>query len=335
MSVRALVCDAWCHYSQLSLREVEPPAMRAGCVRVRVCYAAVSHGQRVVMEGRYQRKPPRPFSPGSEIAGIVLEVAPDVRHLRPGDRVAAAIDWGGYAQEAVVTQETAWRIPDGVAMELAATLPITWATAWCALHWRGRISSGQTVAVFGAAGGVGLAAVALARRAGARVLAVAGSPERLSVARMHGAHEGILRNAPDLVERLKAWSGGGLDVLFDPVGGALTLDGLRCMAPEGRMLLVGFASEDIPALPANLLLVKNVEAVGVFFGHYIGWGKTDERKRFAPRLAAMMEELFGAVLAGQIRPESPAIYPLDRFAEAFDSLVQRRSRGRVLLRLVS
>jgi NADPH2:quinone reductase len=334
--MRAVVCDRWCHYSELKLLDVAPPALPAGCVRIRVHHACVTFGQTLVVEGRYQRKPPHPFSPGSEVSGVVIETAPDVTAFQAGDRVAAAIDWGGYAEEAIATQETVWRVPDAVGLDVAASLPITWGTSYAALHWRAGLQAGQTLLVFGAAGGVGLAAVQLGRRAGARVIAVAGSQERVDIALAHGAHLGIVHGAPDLGKRIKALNGGeDVDVVYDPVGGELFMQALRCTAPEGRILVVGFAGGDVPRIPANLLLVKNIDVIGFFFGLYIGWGARDERRRHAPRLKAMMDVLFAGVERGELRPASSASYPLHAFREAFDSVVQRRSSGRVLLDVAS
>lgn len=332
--MRAVLCERWCHYSELALREVTPAPLSSGCVRIRVHYAAVTFGQTLVVQGKYQRKPPDPFSPGCEISGVVSEAAADVTGLAIGDRVAAAIDWGGYAEEAIATQETVWRVPGGLGLDVAASLPITWGTSYAALHWRARLQPGQTLLVHGAAGGVGLAAVELGRLAGARVIAVAGSQERVDLALAHGADLGIVHGGPDLGKRILALNDGrGVDVVYDPVGGELFMQSLRCTAPEGKILVIGFAGGEVPQIPANLLLVKNIDVIGFFYGLYIGWGATDERKRHAPRLREMMEVLFQAALDGRLRPARSTQYPLEEFSAAFDSVVRRASTGRVLLRI--
>ena len=334
--MRAVMCRRWCHYGELQLEDVPAPPLPPGCVRIRVHYACVTFGQTLVVEGRYQRKPPHPFSPGSEVSGIVAEVAPDVTGFIVGDRVAAAIDWGGYAEEAIATQETVWHVPDGIALDVAASLPITWGTSYAALHWRARVQPGQSLLVFGAAGGVGLAAVQLGRLAGCKVIAVAGSQERVDLALRHGADLGLVHGGSDLGRRIKVLNGGrDVDVVYDPVGGSLFMQALRCTAPEGKILVVGFAGGDVPQIPANLLLVKNIEVIGFFFGLYIGWGAADERKRHAPRLKEMMRTLFTEVQAGRLLPASSGVYPLESFREAFDSVVQRSSSGRVLLRVAA
>lgn len=332
--MRAVVCASWDGYRSLRQAELAPPVLRPGSVRIRVHYATAGFAVTLLTAGQYQRKPPLPFVPGTEIAGIVTEVAADVTGLRIGDPVAAIIDWGGYAEEAVAATENVWPVPPGVDLADACCVPATYGTAHVSLHWRARLEPGQTVLVFGAAGGVGLAAVELARLAGAHVIAVARTPERVALAMAHGAHEGLPGDTPQLGRMLKERTGGrGVDVVFDPVGGTAFEEALCCTAPEGRILVIGFASGDIPQIPANILLVKNIEVIGVNMGLYSGWTPVDERKRHAPRMAAMMQVLFGHLAAGRIRPQHSAIYPLEQVVEAFDAVVARAATGRVLLQV--
>jgi NADPH2:quinone reductase len=190
------------------------------------------------------------------------------------------------------------------------------------------------MAVFGAAGGVGLTAVQLGRLAGLKVIAIAGSQARVDLALAHGAHAGLVHGGGDLGARIKALNGGqGVDIVYDPVGGDLFPEALRCLRPEGRVLVIGFASGEIPQIPANLLLVKNIDVIGFNFGLYIGWGLTDERETYRERLAAMVRTLFEAIASGDLSPPPSAVFPLERFAEAFDSVVERRAVGRVVLRI--
>jgi NADPH2:quinone reductase len=332
--MRALLCEGWFGYKGLRLTEVEPPPLRAGCVRIAVQYATVGYGQTLVVAGRYQRKPPLPFVPGTEVGGVVTEVADDVTDFAVGNRVVASLDWGGYAEQAIATIETTWHVPDKLNMAAAVTVPLTYGTSWAALHWRAKIQRGDSLVVFGAAGGVGLTAVEVGRLAGAHVVAVASSDEKLAIAREHGAHEGLRHGAPDLGRRIKALTGGrGAQIIYDPVGGPLFEHALHCAAPEARILLIGFASGVIPNVAANLLLVKNIDVIGFNFGLYIGWGLTDERKTYASRLKAMMKTLFAHTLAGDFRPLSGTCVPLDRFIDAFDAVVERRSVGRALLEI--
>lgn len=332
--MKALLCEGWNGYSGLKFVDAQPPSLRAGCVRIAVAYATVSFGQLLVVAGKYQRKPPLPFVPGTEVSGVILEVAPDVAGLKPGDRVAASLDWGGYGEEAIVTAETVWHVPDGVDLREAAIIPLTYGTAYAALHWRGGLIEGQTLLVHGAAGGVGLPTVELGKLAGARVLAVGSSLERLSLARAHGADEVLLHTEPDLSQRVKALTDGrGADLVFDPVGGDLFNETLRCTAPLGRILVIGFASGTIPQIPANILLVKNIDVIGFNFGIYLGWSPVDDRKRHAPRLRTMMQTLFELALEGKIKPTSSDCYPLKDFGKAFEAVESRRSFGRVLIQV--
>ncbi len=332
--MRAVICHAWSGYRGLSLEAVSPPPMRAGCVRIAVHYATVSFGQLLVVAGTYQRRPPLPFTPGTEVAGIVLEVAPDVQGFAPGDRVAASLDWGGYADEAIATADTVWHMPASIPLASAVSIPLTYGTAYAALHWRARLQPGDTLLVHGAAGGVGLAAVELGRLAGAHVIAVASSPERLALARAHGAAACLQHGEPGLAQRVMAANGGRpVDVVFDPVGGALFDEALHAIAPEGRIVLIGFASGDVPQIRANHLLVKNAEVLGFYFGQYLGWGRTDERSRHAPRLRAMMQTLADHVVHARLVPTSSVCFPLEQFAQAYAAVEGRQSTGRALLQI--
>lgn len=333
--MKALVCERHGHYRALSLREVEAPALGPGCVRIEVHYATAGFGQTLVIAGKYQRKPPLPFVPGTEVSGVVLEVAPDVHDFMAGDRVAAALDWGGYAEQAIATASTTWHVPDGVDLATAASVPLTYGTAYAALHWRARLQAGESLLVHGAAGGIGLPAVELGRLAGASVIAVAGSPERLRMALERGAAHGVVHGEGVALssEVLAANGGRKVDVVFDPVGGRLFDEALRCVQPEGRILVLGFASGEVPSIPANILLVKNAEVIGFWFGLYVGWGLTDERERYRERMRDMMQRLFAHVEAGELRPVSSAVFPLERLADAFDAVIERRAVGRALVQL--
>lgn len=334
--MRAVVCEAYTGYQDLKLRTISRPEIRPGCVRIAVHYCCVGFGTSLIVAGRYQRKPPLPFVPGTEVSGVVTEVAADVEHLAPGDRVSGIIDWGGYAEEAVGTADTVWKIPDGVPFDLACLLPSAYGTPWAALHWRARLMAGETVLVFGAAGGVGRCAVELARLAGAHVIAVARDESRLQVAREHGAHEGFRSDTPDLGRLLKQRNGGrGVDVVFDPVGGECFDHALRAIAPEGRILVIGFAGGTIPQAPTNHLLVKNAAVIGFNLGLYTGWTPGDERSRYAPRMREMINQLSDKIIRQELRPATPTVFALEHVVEAFDALVERRHTGRMLIRVRS
>lgn len=346
--MKALLCEKFGHYRDLRYCDVDPPELQPGQVRIAVHYATAGFGQTVVIAGKYQRKPPLPFVPGTEAAGVVLDVAPGVTGFEPGDRVTASLDWGGYAQIAVASASTTWHVPDGIALETAASVPLTYGTAYAALHWRARLKAGDTVLVYGAAGGVGLPAIEVARLAGAQVIAVAGSPDRARAAQDHGAHHAIVHrdnggdgndgdgNGEDTLSKkvLAATGGRKVDVVFDSVGGKFFDEALRCIQPEGRILLIGFASNDVPQIPANILLVKNIEVIGFWFGLYLGWGPVDQRELYQARLRALMDVLFAHVAAGELKPTSSVVFPLPRLADAFDEVLARRALGRALVRVV-
>ena len=334
--MKAYLCEKWVHYRELKLHDDVPePILAAGQVRIAVHYVTAGFGQTLVIAGKYQRKPPLPFVPGTEISGVVLEVAPDVQGFAPGDRVAAALDWGGYAEQAVAMASTTWHVPDGVSLAVAASVPLTYGTSYAALHWRARLKAGDSLLVYGAAGGVGLPAVEVGRLAGAHVIAVGGSEARVQIALDRGAHAGIVHGGDHLSQQVRDANGGqNVDVVFDPVGGSLFDEALRCLKPEGRVLVVGFASGDIPKIPANILLVKNAEIIGFNFGLYVGWGLTDERAFYRQRLHDMMQTLFAHVAAGELNPEPSELFPLERLAEAFDAVVARRIVGRAVVEVL-
>lgn len=329
--MRAVVCEHWGHYRDMSLRDMPAPALRPGTVRIGVHYAAASFGTTVMVAGKYQRAFELPFVPGVEVAGVVLEAADDVRRFSPGDRVCAALDHGGLADEAIATADTVYPVPDEVGLDTAAAMPLTYGTACAALRWAARLRRGQTLLVNGAAGGVGLAAVEIGRQLGAEVIAVASSADKLRAAAQRGAAHTLLADA-ELVQRVKALTGQrGVDVVIDPVGGAAFEAALHCLAQHGRIVVIGFASGQVPQIAANVLLVKNATVTGFNFGQYVGWGRLDERRRHARRVGAMMRELLDWTAGGALRPAVAARFALPRFADAFDEVLARRSVGRVLI----
>jgi NADPH2:quinone reductase len=333
-TVRAAVCEHFGSHRDLVVREVPRPSPGPGQVRLRVAHSTVSFGQTLLVGGSYQRRPPLPFTPGTEVSGTVLELGDGVGHLAVGDRVAAVLDWGGYAEEAITTASTVYRVPDALDLLSATCLPLTYGTAYAALHWRGRFRAGETVLVLGAAGGVGLAAVEVALAGAGQVLATASTEPKRALVRSRGAHT-VLPAEPDGLRDavLEATGGRGVDIVFDPVGGRLSEEALRCLAPEGRMLVIGFASDAVPRTPYNILLVKNVEVIGFWFGLYVGWGRTDERERHAQRMRETVDALAGYCLEGRLRPEASMRFPLERIVDAFEAVASRQGLGRVIVDL--
>jgi len=333
--MRAVICREFAPYTALKVEDIPKPTLPArGGVRIAVDYSSISFATSLVVSGKYQRKPPLPFVPGTEVVGTVTEVASGVSACQPGDRVLAILDWGGFAEETCTTEHTVYKLPAGIDATQALHAGVSYGTAYGALLWRGRLAAGETLLVLGAAGGVGLAAVELGAALGARVIAAASSADKCAVARAHGAAETIDYSSEDLRERSKALTGGrGVDVVFDPVGGDLFDTAMRCIAMEGRMLTIGYASGRIPSIPANILLVKDLTVAGFNFGAYVGWSPVDERVKFEPQMRAMYTRIFNWVLDGTLRPVVSDIFPLEKYVEAQALVLSRKSTGKVLLKL--
>ena len=323
--MRAVVCEATEGLHGLKLTDVEAPKIAGPRdVRIRVAAAGLNFADTLMMRGSYQVKPPLPFVAGKELAGEVVEVGDDVRHVRPGDRVMSAVEWGAFAEEAVVEERDVYPITDELDFVRAAGFPVAYGTAHFGLADRAQARPGETVVVFGAAGGVGLTSVEVAKRMGTRVIAVAGGADRVGLALDHGADEGIDYRTDDVQERIKQLTGGtGADVFVDPVGGEMFDKALRSIAPGGRILVVGFASGKIQQIPANLLLVKNVSVIGFTLGTW--------RNRAPDRLRATMAELVRWASAGDIDPHVSMTYPVEEFARGYEALMRRETTGKVVL----
>jgi len=331
--VQAVLCRRFGPVDSPRLEDVPPPALTADGVRIAVKAAGVSFANLLGIQGKHQNKPPLPFVPGTEIAGIVREVAPGAATgLKPGDRVCAGLSWGGFAEEAVVPAANVFRIPDGLDFAAATQFPTIYATAYCALVWRAALKRGEVLLVHGAAGASGLAAVEIGAALGARVIATAGSEEKLAVAREHGAAEGINHAKEDFRAAVLELTGGrGADVIFDPVGGDAFDHSLRCIAPLGRIIPMGFASGRIPQIPANLLLVKNVTVIGLYWGYYMAWGKTQADAATRAEVRGLFADLFRLFEAGALRPVTDCRLPLSRFLEGLRRVESRAAIGKVVL----
>ena len=322
--MRAIVCRELVGVGGLELAEVPIPEPGPGEVRVRVRAAGLNFADSLVIQGKYQDKPPLPFVPGMEIAGRIEACGPGVAGFTPGERVMAALDRGGFAEAVVCSVEDVVRLPDGIDDVTAAGFAIAYGTAYGALRWAGRLQAGETLVVHGAAGGVGLATVECGRALGARVIATARGENHLSVAREHGAQATIDTASEDVRARLKALTDGrGADVVFDPIGGDLFQASLRAIAWEGRLLVIGFASGEIPQIPANLLLVKNASAVGFYWGSY--------RRHDRARVRAAFAELLRWHGEGRIAPLVSEVRPLGEAPAALQRLLSRQSSGKIVL----
>jgi NADPH:quinone reductase len=331
--MRALRCHDWMVYQDLPLEDVPPPVLGPGQVRIGVHYAGVSFAISLVTTGRYQRRPPRPFSPGTEIAGVVLETAPGVTQVTVGDRVCAVIDWGGHAEEVVTDPATVYKLPVSLPFHLAPQFPTSYATSFAALDRRVRLQPNETLLVHGSAGAVGLAAVELGKAMGARVIATASTPEKLSVARVHGADGTVLFPSDGALDAIKALAPEGADVVFDPVGGDAFDLSLRAVAQCGRILVIGFANGRIQQIPANVLLVKNVSVLGFNYGKYLGWGLIDERHQHEPMVGAGIERMFRWFEQGKLNPTTSRRFPLSDYAAAMDAVLARQAIGKIVLEM--
>ena len=324
MFMKAVVCKQYGPPESLVIEDLPSPRPAAGEVVVSVKAASVNFPDVLIIQNKYQFKPPLPFSPGSELAGVVKEVGVGVTGWREGDRVIAFTTYGAFAEE--VKTEAARLLPlsQGMDFVTGAAFLLTYGTSDHALRDRGALRAGETLLVLGAAGGVGLAAIEIGKALGARVIACASSEDKLAVCREHGADATINYANEDLRERVKALSDGrGVDVVYDAVGGAYTEPAFRSLAWRGRLLVVGFAAGEIPRLPLNLPLLKGSAVVGVFWGDFA----RREPKAFSEsvgRLARWYGE-------GRLRPHVSQTLPLERAAEAIALLASRKAKGKVVL----
>lgn len=323
--MRALRCHTLGDLGSLRVDEVASPAMGAGEVRIGVKAAGVNFPDILMCEGKYQVKLPMPFVPGLEVAGQVLEAGSSVRHVKPGDRVMAfARLAGGFAEEIVLPGGIVTPIPDRMDFETAAAFPVAYGTAHFALDYRGHLKSGETLVVLGATGGVGLAAIECGKLLGARVIAAAGGADKLALAKEYGADEVVDYRAESLRDRLRELTNNqGVDVVFDPVGGSAFDACVRAIGWEGRILVIGFASGEVPKPAANLILVKNFSVIGVVFGEH--------SHRYPDETRARLTELLRAWEAGKLRPRIHKAYPLAKAAEAFAEITARRVQGKMVL----
>lgn len=330
--MRAVVCTQLGSWRDLEVVTRERPRAAAGQVLIRCGYASVSFAITLVVAGSYQRKSTPPFVPGSEVSGVIQAIGAGVEEFAVGDRVVAIVREGAYAEFVVADTTTVYKVPDGLALDRAVNLPLSFGTAHAGVVQRARLRSGETLLVTGAAGALGMAAVQIGRMQGASVIAAAGSAAKCAAAIDAGAHHAVNYADENLRERVKQLTGGaGVDVVFDPVGGDVLNESIRASAVEGRVVVAGFASGDIPRVPANILLVKNISLLGLNFSEYFGWGVRDRSVEFAPRLKQSMAALFDAAANGQLHPGIGHRRALEEVVAAIDHIVERRAIGKVVL----
>ena len=329
-----MICRHWGGPEDLRLEDIERPPLQPGQVRLKVHAAGVSFATTLVIAGKYQRRPPFPFAPGTEVSGTVIEADPACRRLEVGDEVVAVLDWGGLAEEAVAHEVNVFPKPGNVGFVEAIQLAISYPTSAAALTWPSAldVQKGQTLLVHAAAGGVGMAAVEIGKILGATVIATAGGARKTAFAREHGADHVIDYTTSDFREEvLKITGGRGADRIYDPVGGEVFAQSLRCLAVEGRICPIGFASGTIPQIPANILLVKSIAAVGFNYGYYVGWSPHDARFEESDRTFALMERIRGWCEAGLCKPHVDRSFRLAEAALAMRALLERKIAGRVAI----
>jgi NADPH2:quinone reductase len=321
--LRTILCQNFDKAGPLTLADVEPlAAPRGDQVVIDVAAAGVNFADSLMIAGQYQVKPALPFTPGFEAAGTVRACGPDVCHAKPGDRVIAIADHGGYAQQMLAQQANVFGIPDEMDFVTAAGFAIAYGTSHGALRWRADLRPGEVLLVHGAAGGVGLTAVEIGKAMGAMVIATAGGAEKLAIAKRHGADHLIDYSRENIRDRVKEICGGA-DVVYDPVGGSAFEASLRCANWNARIVIVGFAGGQVPQIPANILLVKNIAALGFYWGSY--------RQHRPDLLRAEFTELFDWWRAGKLKPHVSHRFDLAQANAALQLLRERKSTGKVVL----
>jgi len=321
--MRAVTCHAWGAVETLKVEEIAAPTPAADEVLIDVRATSVNYADSIMVAGKYQTRPPFPFSPGLETAGVVAACGARVTRFKPGDRVMATLAWGGLAEQAVAREAETFAIPDGMSFEEAGAFPIAYISSDVAIRWQGRLEAGETLLVLGAAGGVGLTAVEIGKAMGARVIAGASTAEKLAVAQAHGAYAVVNDATENLTERVMALTGDeGADVCFDPIGGELADAALSALGWGGRMLLVGFVG-GVQQIPANRLLVKNRSALGCSLRYY--------RNQAPDKLRRSVEALMAWYREGRLKPLVSHRLPLERAVEAIKLLTDRKAHGKVVV----
>jgi NADPH2:quinone reductase len=322
--MKAVLCRQHGLPETLVVEEVASPVPGPKQVLISVKACGVNFPDTLIIQNLYQFKPALPFSPGGELAGVVKAVGEGIKHLQVGQPVLAFTGWGGFAEEVLADATQIVPLPPGLDYAVAAAFMMTYGTSYHGLRDRAQIQPGETLLVLGAAGGVGLAAIELGKKMGARVIAAASTAEKLVVCREHGADELINYETEDLKERVKALTEGrGVDVIYDPVGGKHAEPALRSMAWKGRYLVVGFAAGEIPKIPLNLALLKGCAILGVF------WGDFAAREPQANMANGM--QLFQWLMQGELKPHVSQRYPLEKAGEALRALMERRVTGKIVL----
>ena len=324
--MKAVLCESFGPAENLTLADIEAPQLLPGHAIVEIRACALNFPDVLMIEGKYQSLPPFPFTPGGEFAGVVSEVADDVQNWQVGDEVFGACGHGAMAEHICVSAKSLRAKPQSMGFAQASGISTTYGTSYYALKQRANLQAGETLLVLGAAGGVGLAAVELGKAMGARVIAAASSPEKLRIAQQAGADDLIDYSDGELKEKVKTLTEGkGVDVIYDPVGGPMFDQCMRCINWGGRVLIVGFVGGDIPKVPTNLILLKSCQVVGVFYGAFSGRFPAENQQNFV--------EIIDMFNSGNLKALVGGEYALDDYVDALNCLSQRRAVGKIVVNI--
>ncbi len=322
--MKALVCKEFGPTENLTLEEKDVPTPGKGEILLDIKAAGLNFPDVLTVQGKYQFKPELPFIPGAEVAGIVSAIGEGVTSRKVGDKVIATLQIGGFAEQCIANEHTSFGMGETMSFEQAAGFAITYGTSYYALKQQAKIKPGETLLVLGAAGGVGIATIQIAKAMGVTVIAAASTEEKLDFACEAGADLRINYTTENLKDKVKELTGGkGVDVVYDPVGGDFSEQAFRAIAWDGRFLVIGFASGPIPKIPLNLCLLKGASLVGVFWGAWVARNPMESRKNF--------DEIIEMIDGGQFSPLVTEVYPLSDYKAAFASITERRAKGKVIL----
>jgi len=322
--MKAIVCSKFGTPDTLKYQEIETPNPKEGEILITVKACSVNFPDTLIIQGKYQFKPEFPFSPGSDVAGIIEKVGENVKHFKVGDAVVGFIPFGGFAEKAIVKATDCFPKPRGMSMVNASAFLLAYGTSYHALKDRASLQKGETILILGASGGVGLTALELSKLMGAKVIAAASSKEKLELCKQFGADEVINYTEENLKDRVKELTNGkGVDVIYDPVGGAFSEQALRAIAWKGRHLVVGFANGEIPKIPINLTLLKGASIVGVFWGAFA----QKEPKKSLENI----QQLLTWFVKGHVKPHIDKTYALKEAPKALEDMMQRKVKGKIVI----
>jgi NADPH2:quinone reductase len=322
--MKAIVCNSFGSPDTLNFQEIETPTPKEGELLITVKACSVNFPDTLIIQGKYQFRPEFPFSPGSDVAGVIEQVGENVKHFKVGDAVVGFIPFGGFAEKAIVNAKDCFPKPKGMSMVNASAFLLAYGTSYHALKDRANLKEGETVLILGASGGVGLTALELSKLMGAKVIAAASTKEKLELCKEFGADEVINYAEESLKDRVKELTNGkGVDVIYDPVGGHFSELALRAIAWKGRHLVIGFANGEIPKIPINLTLLKGASIVGVFWGAFA--------QKEPKESLANIQQLLTWFVKGDVKPHIDKTYSLENAPKALEDMMHRKVKGKIVI----